>query len=59
MKVLMKRDWDGLPIVKIQYKPTYKYDISKLMDFDAQKEDTFIKETIELVMKNVLNKEGK
>jgi hypothetical protein len=36
MSVLTRRDRDGYPIVKIQFKPTYKYDLNKILEFDPE-----------------------
>lgn len=54
----MRRDRDGYPIVKTQYKPQYKYNLEDIENFDAEKEQTLMKETLDDVLKTVMGREG-
>lgn len=54
----MRRDRDGYPIVKTQLKPKYKYNLEELEKFDAEKEHTLIKESLDDVLKTVIGGEA-
>ena len=54
IEVLVRRDRDGYPIVKTQYKPTYKYSLEDIDSFDAEKENMQMKESLEDVLKVIM-----
>jgi hypothetical protein len=54
IEVLVRRDRDGYAIVKTRFKPSFKYDIDKISKFDPKTEQAHIKETLEVVYKNLM-----
>lgn len=54
VEVLVRRDREGYPIVKTQFKPKYKYNIESLEKFNADDEATKIKETLNDLLKTVV-----
>jgi hypothetical protein len=47
-----RRDGDNLAIVKISYKPNFKYNLDKIMATDPEEINRISKETTEALMKN-------
>lgn len=52
--VQVKRDRDGCALITTSYKPTYKYDLDKITNFDPESQQHKIKESMEAIMKHVL-----
>ena len=38
VEVTVRRDRDGYPLIKTSYKPKFKYDLDKIMNYDIKKE---------------------
>ena len=54
MEVMVRRDRDGFPIVKTQFKPTYKYDLEYLLSLDNKEEKIRMKETLNALYKQMM-----
>lgn len=55
MEVLVRRDRDGYPVVKTQYKPKYKYDIDQIVNFPGPEEYiSEAKSSMEEILKTML-----
>lgn len=52
--VLTRRDRDGFPVIKTQFKKEYTYDIERMESFDAESEMKKINETLEKVIDKVM-----
>ena len=58
VNVLVRRDRDGYPIVKTQYKPQYKYNLADIEKFNADETMTTIKESLDDILKTVLGQDS-
>ena len=49
-RVETRRDRDGFAIVKVTYKPEFKYDLDKIMAMDEQEGKKHMAETLEAIL---------
>ena len=56
-KVQTRRDRDGFAIVKISFKPEYKYNLDDILEADAETIQTRQAETLEAVLQAILPKD--
>ncbi len=54
LEVLVRRDRDGYPIVKTQYKPKYKYNLDDLESYEPDAATARVKESLDDVLRTVL-----
>ena len=54
LTVLVRRDRDGYPIVKTQYKPTYKYNLDEITKFNPDEAITTVKESLDDILKTII-----
>ena len=54
LQVLVRRDRDGYPVIKTQYKPKYKYNLEDIENFDVEGENTLIKESLDDILKTII-----
>ena len=54
VNVLVRRDRDGYPIIKTQYKPNYKYNLDDIEKFNADQTMDTMKESLDDMLKTVL-----
>lgn len=54
VQVLVRRDRDGYPIVKTQFKPKYKYNLDEIVNFDADQQMTAVKESLDDILKTII-----
>jgi hypothetical protein len=58
LTVLVRRDRDGYPIIKTQYKPVYKYSLDDLDKFNAEEFMTLTKESLDDVLATILGNQS-
>lgn len=54
IQVTSRKDAEGFTIVRTQYKPKFKYDLDKVLNFDADTERAKIKESMEDLLQEFL-----
>ncbi|CDW82520.1 UNKNOWN [Stylonychia lemnae] len=54
IEVSVRRDNDGYPLIKTLYRPKYKYDIDRILSFDAEKEHQNMKESAEVILSAIM-----
>lgn len=59
LTVLTRRDRDGLPIVKIQMKPKYKYNLDEILSMDPQEMKRLQNETQEALLEEFMPEDQK
>ena len=55
VEISVRRDNDGFALIKTLYRPTYKYDLDKILSFDMEEKHREYKESAEIILKNILS----
>lgn len=58
LTILVRRDRDGYPIIKTQFKQKYKYNIEDLEKFNAEEFMTLTKESLDDVLSTILGNQA-
>lgn len=53
-KIQTRRDRDGFAIIKVSYKPEFKYNLDEILAFDPEKMQAHQAETLEALLQAVL-----
>lgn len=58
VNVQVRRDRDGYPIVKTQFKPKYKYNIDDISNYNVDESMTAMKESLDDILKTVMGNDS-